>query len=57
MMKTQKTKEQMIKDILQVCKINNVPTTGDLFLALAFRSEAELSKICSELYIKQTNGL
>ena len=45
-------KEQMINEILIQCKANNVPTTGDLFFSLAFRTESELKTICSELNIK-----
>lgn len=46
------SKENMITEILLYCKVSNVPTTGDLLFALAFRSEAELKKICCELNIK-----
>jgi len=46
------TKQEMINEILLQCKANNVPTTGDLFLGLAFRSESELRAVCSELHIK-----
>lgn len=45
------TKEIMIQEILIQCKVNNTPTTGDLFFSLAFRTEPELIKICSELNI------
>lgn len=45
-------KNQMIDEILIQCRANNVPTTGDLFFSLAFRSESELKVICQELHIK-----
>ena len=45
------TKEQMIKEILICCKANNVPTTGDLFFGLIFRTESELKNMCNELNI------
>lgn len=41
----------MIQEILQTCKANNVPTTGELFFGLAFRTENELKSICSQLHI------
>ena len=44
-------KDRLIQEILMVCKANDTPVTGDLFLALAFRTEAELIKIAAELYI------
>lgn len=44
-------KEAMINEILMVCKANNVPTTGDLFFSLAFRTESELKRICKELNV------
>ena len=46
------TKDQMIREILIQCKANNVPTTGDLFFGLVFRTETELKKICNEIGIK-----
>jgi hypothetical protein len=45
-------KERMIQDIINVVKANQLPTTGDLFFGLVFRSETELKKICQELHIK-----
>lgn len=45
------TKNQMIQEVLINCQANNVRTTGDLFFSLAFRTESELKKICSELGI------
>jgi hypothetical protein len=47
-----KSKQQMIQDILINAKANNVITDGDLFFALAFRTETELKKICQEMNIK-----
>lgn len=44
-------KSQMITEILNACKANNCYTSGDLLLALAFRTESELKKICFELHI------
>ena len=46
------SKQAMIDEILIQCKANNVPTTGDLFFSLAFRTEQELKKICQTLGIK-----
>ena len=46
------TKNQMIQEILICCKANNVPTTGDLFFSLAFRTESELRSICQQLHIR-----
>ena len=46
------TKEEMITEIMLCCRANNVPNDGDVFLALAFRTEPELIKICQELHIK-----
>jgi hypothetical protein len=45
-------KGKLMNEILQVCKANDVPTTGDLFLGLAFRTNSELKGICAKLYIK-----
>lgn len=45
-------KKNMIAEILLVCKANNIKSDGDIFLALCFRSESELIKICNELHIK-----
>ena len=47
-----KRKPDIIGDILLKCKANRVPNDGDIFLALAFKSETELKRIASELYIK-----
>jgi len=47
-------KKAMITDILLQCKANNTPATDKVGLALAFRSESELVKICQELNIKPT---
>ena len=44
-------KSAMIQEIILACKANNCPTTGDMFFALAFRTESELRKICDELCI------
>ena len=44
-------KEEMIAEILLVCKANSVPNSGDIFLSLAFRTESELKSICHELHI------
>lgn len=46
------SKENLITEILTRCKASNVPTTGDLFFGLIFRTETELKKICHELNIK-----
>ena len=46
------TKEQMVAEILIVMKANGVTTTGDMFFALAFRTDSELRKICRELHIR-----
>jgi len=48
----QLTKEAMIQEILITCKANKVRAGGEIFLALAFRTEAELKAICQELHIK-----
>jgi hypothetical protein len=48
-------KAVLIKEILMVAKANNVPTTGDLFFSLAFRTEKELIAIAKELRIKPIN--
>lgn len=45
------SKSSMVTAIIQTAKANNVHTGGDLFFSLAFRTEAELKKICSELHI------
>lgn len=50
-------KSQMIDEILIQCKANNVPTTGDLFFGLAFRTESELKKMCTELNININQGV
>lgn len=47
-------KNEMIEKIIRNCKANNVRTTGDLFFALAFRTESELRQICSELRITES---
>jgi len=44
-------KSKLINEILQVCKVNDVPTTGDLFFSLAFRTEGELRGMASDLNI------
>lgn len=44
-------KKEMIEAILLNVKANGAPITGELFFSLAFRSESELKKICSELCI------
>jgi hypothetical protein len=44
-------KATLINEILQNCKANNVPTTGDLFFGLAFRTIDELKAIAKELQI------
>ena len=44
-------KSKLINEILQVCKANDVPTTGDLFFGLAFRTEAELREMVAEMNI------
>ena len=45
------TKDEMIAEILLCVKANNLPTTGELFFTLAFRTESELKNICRELHI------
>ncbi len=45
-------RKPLINEILQTCKANDVPTTGDLFFSLAFRTEAELKDIAQDLHIK-----
>jgi hypothetical protein len=45
------TKETLINEILQQCKANDVPTTGDLFFSLAFLTESQLVDVCSKLNI------
>ncbi len=45
-------KKAMIEEIMICCKANEVPNLDDILLALAFRSESELIKICQELCIK-----
>ena len=48
-------RKKLIEEILQVCKASDVPTTGDLFFTLAFRTEKELRKIASALLINTTS--
>ena len=55
-MEVQADKNRMIQEILLQCRANNTPTTGDLFFSLAFRTDSELKKICSELGIKNKRG-
>ena len=50
-----KSKKDMITDIIQTSKAGGCYIDGDLFLALAFRSESELRTICTELHISTTN--
>lgn len=45
------SKEAMIKEILIAAKAGGAYMGGDLFFGLAFRTEAELRKICQELNI------
>jgi hypothetical protein len=49
-------KGKLMNLILQNCVANDVRTTGDLFLGLAFRSNSELKKMCAEMCIN-TKGL
>jgi hypothetical protein len=46
------TKAQMINEILQLCVVNNVYTSGELFFSLAFMSDEQLKKVCTELGVK-----
>lgn len=49
-------KSKLINEILQVCKASDkCPTTGDLFFALAFRTEKELRDMAHELNINTKN--
>jgi len=45
-------KAKMIQEILIAYKAGGGYADGDIFLALAFRSESELIAICTELNIK-----
>ena len=47
-----KKKKGLIEDIIQTCKNNDIPTTGELFFSLAFRTIGELKGIAGELNIK-----
>jgi len=45
------SKDAMIQEILMAAVANGVHTTGDMFFALAFRTEKELARICCDLHI------
>lgn len=45
-------KNNLITDILIACKANDVYIGGDLFLAIIFKTEAELVHIAQQLNIK-----
>jgi hypothetical protein len=47
------TKTEMIEKIIRNMKANSLYVSGDLFLALAFRTESELRTICAELHINE----
>ena len=42
----------MRQEIMINMKANKVPVTGKFWLALVFRTESELKKICQEMHIK-----
>jgi hypothetical protein len=44
-------KKNLITAILQCMAANGIYITGELFFALAFRTESELKQICRELHI------
>lgn len=44
-------KKKLITAILQCMAANGLYISGDLWLALAFRTESELRQICRELHI------
>ena len=46
------SKSAMIQEIIICCKANNVPTTGELLISLAFMSESALRSMCHELHIR-----
>lgn len=48
------TKRELIQQILQVVKANNVPISADLLFMLAYRTESELREICHDLHIQVT---
>jgi hypothetical protein len=43
--------EHMRQEIMNTVKANGLPVTGDFWLMLVFRTEAELRQICQELNI------
>jgi len=51
---TYKTEGELIRDILQACKANEVPNLDSLFLELAFCTQSTLIKIARDLHIKVT---
>lgn len=48
------SKEIMISEILIAAKASGVYVSGDMFFALAFRTETELRQICREIGIRAT---
>jgi hypothetical protein len=46
------SKEEMIREITSLCIANGCKVDGDMFFALAFRTEDELRDICREMNIK-----
>lgn len=48
------TKKDLIKEILMKCKASGKFISGDLFLALAFRSKKDLIAICIDCGVKVT---
>lgn len=46
------SKAKMIQEILIAYKAGGGYADGDVFFALAFRSDSELKAICRELHIK-----
>jgi len=49
------TKEEVIQEILLVCKAGNVCSIDEVLLALSFKTLSELVSIATELNIKTTN--
>lgn len=50
-----KTAEQLRHEIMLTVRANNLPVTGEFWLMLVFRTEAELKDIAHGLNIRLTN--
>ncbi len=46
-----KNKERLRQEIMNTVRANNLPVTGEFWLMLVFRTEAELKDIAHELHI------